>query len=592
MKLVLYGHRGVGKSSLLERLQKQNPDIPHLDLDQEIANSESKSISQIFSEDGEEHFRSLESKIFLRLIQTNKNFVIAVGGGFRFEQIPTFELSGITKIWVRRATDSLGRIFLNRPRILPNLSSIEESLKLFADRNPRFTKFADWIYDMPEGNWIDLKLEQQIILLSQDSSELKGASEAYLTLMPEHLSYLPAISKLVLASNLQFEFRNDLLSEFQALEFCQCIPVNRRLMSLRRPFSWKVDSKEIDSDHQIEDKESCDIISFHQRPSGILANWLNQIASEFESKHHLKVAIPIDNFADLLTLWNWQRSAPEKRSVLPMDANGQWQWFRLLQKQKQKINFVRIGSGSAPDQPTIYEWANSTVNQKSWFAAVLGDPVTHSWSPTRHSEFFKQYNMPFLRISVTRDEFTEAFGILIQMGLRAAAVTSPLKELASLACQHKSDIAGTLNSVNTILVGDQKNIFGHNTDLDGVRKSLNHLNLQNLTVIWGGGGTLNVLKSCLQNFVHFSTTRTSENQIKDWFKKTNLKSINLVWAGSPNSNYPSVQLPVERILDLNYHSFSQAREYANVMTKSVYQDGSVLFDEQASCQQSYWKGKL
>ena len=36
MKRVLIGHRGVGKTALLERHQTYFPDIEHFDLDQEI----------------------------------------------------------------------------------------------------------------------------------------------------------------------------------------------------------------------------------------------------------------------------------------------------------------------------------------------------------------------------------------------------------------------------------------------------------------------------------------------------------------------------------------------------------------------------
>lgn len=63
MKRVFIGHRGVGKSSLLERHQGYFPDVPAFDLDQVITDKENQPVSEIFAQQGETVFRNLE-KIF------------------------------------------------------------------------------------------------------------------------------------------------------------------------------------------------------------------------------------------------------------------------------------------------------------------------------------------------------------------------------------------------------------------------------------------------------------------------------------------------------------------------------------------------
>ena len=89
MKLVLIGHRGTGKSHLLERLKHYWKDLVPLpkffDLDREIEFREGKTVSQIFNELGEAQFRKLEVEVFHHLLQTHADFVIALGAGFALQ---------------------------------------------------------------------------------------------------------------------------------------------------------------------------------------------------------------------------------------------------------------------------------------------------------------------------------------------------------------------------------------------------------------------------------------------------------------------------------------------------------------------------
>jgi len=77
--IVLFGFMGTGKTSagrrvadLLERR--------FIDMDVEISRRENKTIPEIFKEDGEPHFRSLERKLVMRL-SSQSGLVIATGGG-------------------------------------------------------------------------------------------------------------------------------------------------------------------------------------------------------------------------------------------------------------------------------------------------------------------------------------------------------------------------------------------------------------------------------------------------------------------------------------------------------------------------------
>ncbi|MBD80029.1 MAG: shikimate kinase [Crocinitomicaceae bacterium] len=79
VKIYLVGLSGVGKSSFGKQLSNRLKSS-FIDLDQEIEKREGKSIASIFENEGEKHFRKLESAQ-LRLPDPTHSFVMATGGG-------------------------------------------------------------------------------------------------------------------------------------------------------------------------------------------------------------------------------------------------------------------------------------------------------------------------------------------------------------------------------------------------------------------------------------------------------------------------------------------------------------------------------
>jgi shikimate kinase len=77
--LILTGFMGSGKSSVGRVLAKRLS-CPFIDLDSEIVAASGRSINDIFSEDGEQAFRSLETLCLERVLQGGRS-VIATGGG-------------------------------------------------------------------------------------------------------------------------------------------------------------------------------------------------------------------------------------------------------------------------------------------------------------------------------------------------------------------------------------------------------------------------------------------------------------------------------------------------------------------------------
>lgn len=123
MKLYLIGLPGSGKSFLGKQLADEL-NLPFIDLDEAIEREAGISVSKIFSDQGEEHFRRLEAQT-LRSQSETPEFVMACGGG-----TPCFHDN------VQFMNETGQCIFLNVPvaEIVARLNSSEKNSRpLLAD---------------------------------------------------------------------------------------------------------------------------------------------------------------------------------------------------------------------------------------------------------------------------------------------------------------------------------------------------------------------------------------------------------------------------------------------------------------------------
>ena len=74
------GYMASGKSTIGNFLAKKL-DFEFLDLDDYIEIQEGLTVKQIFSDKGEIYFRKLETRYLTKLLETEENIVLALGGG-------------------------------------------------------------------------------------------------------------------------------------------------------------------------------------------------------------------------------------------------------------------------------------------------------------------------------------------------------------------------------------------------------------------------------------------------------------------------------------------------------------------------------
>ena len=78
--IILIGFMGAGKSTM-GKLIANKLGWRFIDTDAYIEKKEGRSIQDIFTDDGEDYFRSAETDVLRELFKADEKYVLALGGG-------------------------------------------------------------------------------------------------------------------------------------------------------------------------------------------------------------------------------------------------------------------------------------------------------------------------------------------------------------------------------------------------------------------------------------------------------------------------------------------------------------------------------
>ncbi len=107
-------------------------------------------------------------------------------------------------------------------------------------------------------------------------------------------------------------------------------------------------------------------------------------------------------------------------------------------------------------------------------AGGLGWPVAHSRSPRLHGFWLAEHGIDgaYVPLAVRPEHLATAVAALPLLGFKGANVTVPHKEAALQLCALVSEEARRIGAVNTLTVGEDDRLEGHNTDGFGFLQNL------------------------------------------------------------------------------------------------------------------------
>ena len=159
---------------------------------------------------------------------------------------------------------------------------------------------------------------------------------------------------------------------------------------------------------------------------------------------------------------------------------------------------------------------------------VIGNPIDHSLSPELHNYWIKTNMIKAIyeKMKISNDQIKDLILEIKGGKINGLNITVPFKQEVIPHLDHLSEEAHKTQSVNTVLLKDDKAI-GHNTDIEGFEHSIksNKIDLKNKNIfIMGAGGVVPSIiyaltKMQVSNITISNRTKSKAENLKKLFEK-------------------------------------------------------------------------
>ncbi len=133
----------------------------------------------------------------------------------------------------------------------------------------------------------------------------------------------------------------------------------------------------------------------------------------------------------------------------------------------------------------------NSINGNTDLYAVVGYPVSHSFSPVIHNTLAKllNHNIVYTAFEVSKEGLQKAIEGAYELGIKGLNITVPHKQNVMNYLYDIDDFAKEVGAVNT-LKHTKKGYVGYNTDVYGLKSCLDfrNIDLKNKTVVLVGAG--------------------------------------------------------------------------------------------------------
>jgi shikimate dehydrogenase len=154
---------------------------------------------------------------------------------------------------------------------------------------------------------------------------------------------------------------------------------------------------------------------------------------------------------------------------------------------------------------------------------IIGNPISHSLSPTIHNYWFKKYNIKaeYSSLEVNEEELANVIDNIRNNIIKGINITLPYKQKIIPFLNEIVNEAKETNSVNTVYLNNKNEIIGENTDVYGVQAAYlkevvgENIKNQSALIIGAGGVAPSIVLALLKSKISkiSITNRTHERSL-------------------------------------------------------------------------------
>jgi|GEM_PF-3187365 len=468
------GHRGVGKTSFLRRLNVYRPTARCLDLRAEVSARAGVPLENLLREEGESGLLVRERTVLEHLLEEIRPpaghapspVYIELDPDFMAYDLPVFSSPDADVLWIRRRSDRSGRVFLAHPRARPEVPPLQEYQERSAFRDKRFERVATRQLFLREG---------QQDISEEENSFVLGALE-----FPDSVCLLPPFDQLRGRSPVRaghYLLPSGGVGGEGSWVGLAGVPSERCTLQVRqvgdsviaREWGWKQD---VSLEVVPESIAAVAMVSLFDSATGAeLKTALDRLESQAAQRSAavvLKVEAQVGNWATLQEIHQWRGRDPSKRVFLPLSGDGRWRWYHLLMQGRQPVSVFQSGDG-VPDLPQVLEVLRARIRSAE-FGFHLAESSTESSVPMLVDRWFRDRGLNFLEGCVETAELPCALELLESLGVTRISLAGPFQRWAHDLCGGRLSLRARRQGLVDTLVHGEQGWAGDCCGVSAVRK--------------------------------------------------------------------------------------------------------------------------
>jgi 3-dehydroquinate dehydratase/shikimate dehydrogenase len=221
---------------------------------------------------------------------------------------------------------------------------------------------------------------------------------------------------------------------------------------------------------------------------------LNGVARRLarQGPHAIKIAAQCDSLAECRRLLRFARTQRNFVAVPMGDAGLPARLLAL--REGSAFTYAPVENSTAPGQISLKEMTQvyraDRLDQRTRVYGVIGDPIAHSLSPVMQNAGFAARRMNAVYLPFLVRDLRDFLEAIEPLGIGGFSVTLPHKERILEHLDGYDRLVSSIGAVNTVVVRGGGKLYGHNTDYEGVLRTLEsrfELRASRVLIVGAGG---------------------------------------------------------------------------------------------------------